>query len=160
MSGVGAVSEAVIREMTSRDLGEVLAMERDIFPDPWPRIAFREHLEYNDSGGLVTIAGQFVIAYACYRYEYGDIHLTNLATDPAYRRKSVAKGLLAHILGMAGNRDCELIFLEVRASNRAARKFYEKAGFGIIDRSPGYYSSPVEDAIVMARRVAANPDDR
>ena len=86
--------------------------------------------------------------------------MTNLAVAPPYRRKSVARQLLAYILRLAGERYCESIFLEVRASNRAAREFYEKAGFGVIDRSPGYYNKPVEDAYIMARRLACNPDDR
>jgi ribosomal-protein-alanine N-acetyltransferase len=39
--------------------------------------------------------------------------------------------------------------LEVRESNVAARRLYERLGFAEIARRPNYYSSPVETAIVM-----------
>jgi len=146
--------------MRTADLKRVLSLERKIFSDSWPMLAFREHLSYRDAGGLVAQSDDGIIGYACYRFEYGDIHLTNLAVAPAYRRKSVAKQLLAHILDLAAQRDCDLIFLEVRASNRAARGFYEKAGFAVMDRNPGYYNDPVEDALIMSRRLMHNPDDR
>lgn len=120
----------------------------------------REHLMYQEAGGVVAESEGHLVGYGCYRFEYGDVHLTNLAVAPAYRRKSVAKQMLTHILRLAGERFCESIFLEVRASNRAARAFYEKAGFAVIDRNPGYYNKPVEDAYIMARRLAYNPDDR
>ncbi len=41
------------------------------------------------------------------------------------------------------------IFLEVRAGNSNALKFYEKHGFAPISIRKGFYSDPEEDAIVM-----------
>jgi len=152
--------KVVLRALAGSDLRKVMALEKAIFSDPWPEAAMREHLHYPETGGVVAELDGQLIGYGCYRFEYGDVHLTNLAVKPSYRRKSVAKQLLAYILRLAGERYCESIFLEVRASNRAARAFYEKAGFGVIDRSPGYYNKPVEDAYIMARRLAYNPDDR
>ena len=43
------------------------------------------------------------------------------------------------------------IFLEVREGNTAARRLYEKLGFSEISRRKAYYSSPVEDAVIMQR---------
>lgn len=152
--------ELRIRHMTRDDLKAVHQMERRIFSDPWPKIALEEHLEYPDSGAVVVETGSRIIGYACWRIEFDDLHLTNLAVAPAYRRKSVARTLLAHILSFAEKRDCELVFLEVRDSNRAAREFYEKAGFAVIDRIPGYYEKPKEDAVIMALRLATDLGNR
>jgi ribosomal-protein-alanine N-acetyltransferase len=81
--------------------------------------------------------------------------MTNLAVDPAHRRKSVAKELLGYILGLARRRDCELMLLEVRSSNEIARQFYEAEGFVTVEQSPSYYDDPTEDALVMMRRIRA-----
>ena len=44
--------------------------------------------------------------------------------------------------------------LEVRASNTAARRLYEQAGFRVAGVREGYYSRPVDDALVLWREFA------
>ena len=41
--------------------------------------------------------------------------------------------------------------LEVRASNTGARRLYERLGFYVAGSRPSYYSSPVEDALILWR---------
>ncbi len=43
------------------------------------------------------------------------------------------------------------LWLEVRASNREAAAFYERAGFVVVGRRPAYYMQPTEDAILMRK---------
>jgi ribosomal-protein-alanine N-acetyltransferase len=50
-------------------------------------------------------------------------------------------------------KDCVFIYLEVRASNTGARKFYELFGFEVIDVRKKYYINPKEDALVMMGRL-------
>jgi len=49
--------------------------------------------------------------------------------------------------------NCRSIFLEVRISNKEARKMYEKFGFSLLGTRKNYYVLPVEDAVVMALRL-------
>ena len=72
----------------------------------------------------------------------GEIEVLNLASAPESRRQGVASALLASL-------DASEIFLEVRESNAAARKLYEKLGFFAVGTGPEYYDDPVETAIVM-----------
>jgi len=44
-----------------------------------------------------------------------------------------------------------VIFLEVRASNAAARRLYASRGFHEVGVRPNYYKRPVEDALVLRR---------
>ena len=142
-----------IAPMKSTDLKAVMALEKAIFADAWPREAFLEHLEESGSGGLVVAIGSDIIGYACYQIAEDGVHLTNLAVAPEYRRKSVANGMLDHILGLARKQACDLIYLEVRLSNETALKFYRSAGFIEVDRVTDYYENPREDAVVMLVRV-------
>lgn len=143
----------VVAPMEHSHLRAVMALERAVFTDDWPIEAFKEHLEEPSAGGLVVLTNDLLIGYACYQMEKEHLHLTNLAVAPEYRRKSVAKGVLDHILGLARQQACELIYLEVRLSNEAARNFYRNAGFVEIDIVADYYESPAEDAVVMLARV-------
>lgn len=74
-----------------------------------------------------------------------EIEILNIAVAPDFRRQGVGRRLLDDILSHHRG-EC---FLEVRESNVAARRFYEKAGFQTITRRLQYYSNPVEAAIVM-----------
>jgi ribosomal-protein-alanine N-acetyltransferase len=143
--------DIIIREMTVADLPRVVYLEKLIFPDPWPESAFVEQITETGWGALTAEADDTAIGYACYYIVADEAHLTNIAVDPAYRRKSVASQLLERILQVAQKNRCEYLLLEVRAGNIEARVFYERYGFTLLYRRPKYYRHPVEDALVMVR---------
>lgn len=140
-----------IRAMIKNDLADVILLERNIFPDPWSYEAFEEQIEIEGWGGLVAEWNGRIIGYACYYIVNDEAHLTNIAVDSNYRRKSVAKQLLENILKVVMERNCEFILLEVRPNNKNAITFYEKYGFNVLYRRPNYYRKPIEDALVMVR---------
>ena len=45
---------------------------------------------------------------------------------------------------------CTKVLLDVRESNEAARRFYEKSGFSEDGVRPKFYSDPEEDAVLMS----------
>jgi [ribosomal protein S18]-alanine N-acetyltransferase len=75
----------------------------------------------------------------------GERELLNLAVDPSFRRRGIARGLLKAEL----ERGPGQWFLEVRDSNGAALNLYETFGFRSVGRRDGYYTDPVETGIVM-----------
>jgi len=149
-----------IRPMRFSDLPEVARLENDIFSDPWPLDAFEEYLDSLDGIGWVVTVQSRIVGYACCGLDTGILHVTNLAVVPAYRRKSVAKRLMDCILTLARERECELVYLEVRITNEAARRFYEALEFETVDRKISYYEHPAEDALIMVRRLKAVHKDR
>jgi ribosomal-protein-alanine N-acetyltransferase len=149
-----------IRPMRFSDLPEVAKLENDIFSDPWPVDAFEEYLDDLDGIGWAVTVQSRIVGYACCGLDEGVLHVTNLAVAPAHRRKSVAKRLMDCILTLAQERECELVYLEVRISNEAARRFYEALNFETVDRKIKYYEHPAEDALIMVRRLTAVHKDR
>jgi [ribosomal protein S18]-alanine N-acetyltransferase len=145
--------------MTEADLPAILAMERACFTDPWPLSAFHEILEGGDWKALVAEAEGAIVGYSCHFEVAGEAHLANVAVDPGYRRKSVAKQLLERILDLTRANGCYQILLEVRPSNESACRFYQDAGFEELYRRPEYYQSPVEEAVVMRLRLEDDTDD-
>ena len=59
--------------------------------------------------------------------------------------------LVEELIKSAAERGVTNIFLEVRASNASAIHLYEKYGFRQISVRKGYYTKPLEDALVMKR---------
>lgn len=139
--------------MTGADLLRVVAMEREIFPDPWPLSSFEELLLSDDWSALVAEDESQIIGYTCFMTVSGEAHLANLAVDADHRRKSVAKQLVERILKDIKARQCTMILLEVRPSNVGAIAFYTKYGFVHLYRRPNYYRRPIEDALVMVRHL-------
>ena len=71
--------------------------------------------------------------------------ILNLAVAPGVRRQGIGRQLLSDAL----ERHTGECFLEVRESNEAARRFYERLGFRTVTRRLQYYANPPETAIVM-----------
>jgi len=161
MSSVEKTDElnVTIRAMNETDLQRIVELERELFSDPWSETAFREALAEDDWGMLAAQVGEEIVGYACYVIIDVESHLTNLAVAEPFRRKSVAKRLLEHILRVVREAPCQYLLLEVRPSNTGAVAFYRKHGFHHMYRRPRYYRNPVEDALVMAYHFDETRDD-
>jgi len=81
----------------------------------------------------------------------GEAEVQNLAVAPEKQRRGVASTLLAAALERVVAAGAKSVWLEVRESNQEAIAFYERHGFRRAGRRPGYYSSPPEDALILAR---------
>jgi [ribosomal protein S18]-alanine N-acetyltransferase len=82
-----------------------------------------------------------------------EIEVLNIAVRPDRRRRGVGDALIRLVFTWAKSLEARKIFLEVRASNLIALRFYERHGFEETGRRPRYYSNPAEDAFVLAAKV-------
>ena len=90
-------------------------------------------------------AGRVVGFLVSRRLDARESEILNLAVAPDARRLGIGRGLVGAFLeGHPGE-----VYLEVRESNLAARRFYERLGFALMTKRLRYYSNPVESAIVM-----------
>jgi ribosomal-protein-alanine N-acetyltransferase len=76
----------------------------------------------------------------------GETHIINMAVHPENRKQGIGKKLIEAVLD-----DENVFFLEVRASNIAAQKLYEKYGFEKVGVRKNYYEDNGEDAYIMRR---------
>jgi ribosomal-protein-alanine N-acetyltransferase len=77
--------------------------------------------------------------------------LENIAVTPGAQRRGFASALLKHFLDVVKRQGGEGVFLEVRASNAAARALYAKYGFAATGLRRNYYQYPDEDAVLYRR---------
>jgi [ribosomal protein S18]-alanine N-acetyltransferase len=78
-----------------------------------------------------------------------DMEILNLAVKEDARRARVGGSLLREALKWGASFQAEKAFLEVRASNSVALKFYERYGFQTTGRRQRYYVAPVDDALLL-----------
>jgi ribosomal protein S18 acetylase RimI-like enzyme len=81
----------------------------------------------------------------------GESTLENMAVAEAWQRQGIGRRLLAAGLLWCRAHASEIVFLEVRKSNRAAIALYERAGFSAVGNRPGYYREPAEDGLQMQK---------
>ncbi len=74
---------------------------------------------------------------------------------PELRRGGVASALLERVLADGAAKGARRATLEVRRSNEAALKLYEKFGFTVAAVRRSYYTHPDEDALVLWRDAPA-----
>ncbi|MFP3868344.1 MAG: ribosomal protein S18-alanine N-acetyltransferase [Desulfobacteraceae bacterium] len=142
------------RLATAADVEEIWAIEQVSFPTPWPRFSFWEELENPLSHLLV--AGpppphpEEIWGYVIYWLVADEMHILNLAVQPAYRRQGIARRLLLEALRRARALGAKQAWLEVRPSNQAAQSLYHSLGFKPVAIRKRYYHNTGEDALILA----------
>jgi ribosomal-protein-alanine N-acetyltransferase len=66
-------------------------------------------------------------------------HIMTIDVAPKYRRKGVGMKLLERIEKEFANHSAKICYLEVRADNVAAKRLYEKLGYGEVEALKDYY---------------------
>lgn len=94
-----------------------------------------------------------VCGLIAFRIVADEAEILNLAVDSANRRRGIASRLIEDAIGACKAHGAKKIFLEVRDSNKAARNLYTRMAFSEAARRRGYYRSPLEDALVLVRKV-------
>lgn len=154
MSAVLFESMPFIRPMRADDLGDVIVVERSAYTHPWSEGILRDCLRVGYSCWVCEL-GDEIVGHAVMSVAVGEAHLLNICVGPTWQNRGVGRRMLRRMLRIARERNADTMFLEVRASNQAARQLYESEGFGEIGRRRDYYPSHQgrEDAVVYAKAI-------
>ena len=138
------------RPMQAQDLPAVAALEASLYAFPWSIGNFRDSLEAGYDC-WVACDGPRVIGYAILMVALDEAHLLNIAIAADRQNQGMGRAFLDFIIGRARAAACQIVYLEVRPSNAAARHLYRKTGFQQIAIRPGYYPAPGgrEDALFL-----------
>ncbi len=150
-----------IRGFRSDDLDRVRDINVETLPENYSTFFYRDLYRRFPETFLVAEADGAIQGYMMCRIERGlsklkslrparQCHVVSIAVREPYRRLGIASELMTTAMEKAkDNYDATECFLEVRMSNDAAIKLYEKLGFSKVKRNYGYYIDG-EDAWVMA----------
>lgn len=140
-----------LRTMQPEDLAWVHLQEQVLHPFPWTIGNFRDALEAGYVARLLCI-DDAKVGYAILFAVLDEAHLLNFSIAREYQGRGLGKVFLDAVCGESRGRGARQMFLEVRPSNLAARRLYERYGFVPIGRRKRYYPAADggrEDAIVM-----------
>lgn len=144
-----------IEPMRERDLDRVMEIEKICFSSPWSRRMFLSEISDNPfSTSLVARDLSRVVAYICFWIVFDEVHLMNLAVHPSERRHGLAQELLQVALEKGKRQGARVATLEVRRSNEAAKRLYERNGFAVVSVRKHYYTDPKEDALLFSKSLA------
>ena len=140
----------MIEAMRLEDVDEVQRIEQASFSTPWPSNAYRSELQTNRLASyLIARIDETIVGYAGLWLMVDEAHITTFAVHPDHRRRRIGERLLQRLFEIAVAMNAEWLTLEVRASNLAAQKLYEKYGFRRAGVRRRYYSDNNEDALIM-----------
>lgn len=141
--------KAAVVPLHERHIGPVARIERRVFPDPWSESLLRSELDNALSHWFVLEAGEEVLGYVAVMNIAGEVHVTNVAVAPEYRRHGLARLLMHHAVDYARSAGAFCMTLEVRESNEPAIALYRSFGFVPVGLRPHYYHQPEEGALLM-----------
>ncbi len=143
-------SAVVVRPMRLTDVRAVAELEAQTFTSPWSEEAFVGEINEPEAGAYVAQVDGMIAAYLVFRIFAQEMHILNIAVHEQFRRRGLAEFMLRTFMERAAQSGVINALLEVRESNVAARRLYEKLGFSVVGRRARYYVEPVEDALLMA----------
>jgi ribosomal-protein-alanine N-acetyltransferase len=132
------------------DLAVVAHLEKSLYAFPWSLGNFRDSV--NAGYDCWTVAhGEMVVGYAILMIALDEAHLLNIAVAAEWQNQGIGRDFLKHMIGVAKGAACQIVYLEVRPSNVAARHLYRALGFQQIAIRPEYYPalSGREDALFL-----------
>ena len=145
---MGQTPQIIFRKMSVKDVDAVAEIEFNSFNLPWTLEDFWYETVRNDSESIVAELDGKIIAYACVWISFGDADVANIAVEKNYRGQGIGAKLFAEIIRRVKLRGVHGVTLEVRVSNTAAIKLYEKFGLRGVGVRKGYYEDG-EDALIM-----------
>jgi ribosomal-protein-alanine N-acetyltransferase len=136
--------------MRAADLAEVARLEKSLYEFPWSLGNFRDSV----TAGYdcwVAAHGEAVIGYAILMVALDEAHLLNFAVAAEWQNQGIGRAFLGHMVQVAREAGAQIVYLEVRPSNFAARHLYRKLGFQQIAIRPEYYPARHgrEDALFL-----------
>ena len=144
--------DMIIREMLPEDLDEVCRIEAENFSEPWSRNGFLDSMKEPGTCYLTVLAEGSVVGYCGMLQVLDEADITNVAVDGRYRSQGIGFAMLSRLMEYGKERGVAAFTLEVRQSNAAAIRLYEKLGFENCGIRKNFYAKPTENAVIMWKR--------
>ena len=152
--------DCIFRRCELGDIIPVMEINLRTLPEHYSDYFYESLLEELPEAFVIAEISGKIIGYIMCKMEYGFSnfkklgfvkkgHVVSVSVLEEYRNKGFGSALVDEAVKGVKIRQCGELYLEVRCSNTAAVKLYEKLGFTIQQRLKTYYRDG-EDAYLMA----------
>ena len=141
--------------MREQDLDVIAVIEADVYVFPWTIGNFRDSLLSAYQCWCCWTNGELA-AYAVVMTALDEAHLLNFAVASRWQRRGVGAAFLQFLIDHACDAKQDMLYLEVRPSNVAGLRLYERFGFRQLGVRRDYYPAIAgrEDALFLGLCVA------
>ena len=143
----------LLRPMQAQDTAAVAALERACFSAPWSEASIAGELSNPLSRWLVAERDGEILGYVGSQMVPPEADVMNLAVAEPARGQGLGRALMAALMAALADEGIRELSLEVRASNAPALALYGALGFQEAGRRKNYYRSPMEDALILKRKL-------
>ncbi len=147
-------------KLEEAQLSQVACIESSVYAFPWSQGNFRDSL-FSGYDCIGAWHGGELIGYVITMPTLEEMHLLNLAVRKDWQGNGVGSAILQHLIDEAAPTKCEVIYLEVRPTNIAGLRLYEKFGFRQLGLRRDYYPAVTgrEDALFLGLNIKARTVD-
>jgi ribosomal-protein-alanine N-acetyltransferase len=143
-----------IRLARPTDATRIAQMSRDLIEHGlgwgWDSTRVARRIRHRATNVVVADCGAEIVGFGLMEYHDVDAHLLLFGVEPLQRNRGIGTSLLNWLESTARTAGIELIFLEARVTNSAARAFYKARGYRELALMPRYYSGR-EDAVRIGK---------
>jgi ribosomal protein S18 acetylase RimI-like enzyme len=129
-----------IRRICSKDIADLVAIERQISSSPWQKEDFQRKINMGSPYYCFLSADQNKIqSYVIFEVKDNNIDILRLVVAPEFRRQGIATGVLAEVSKKYPLQKCKTISVLIEEDNVEAKSFLTAVGFnqfGSLKNSP------------------------
>lgn len=118
---------------------------------PWSENVFEHDLLNKHSNYLVLFVDDKAVGFVGGTLIIDELSISNVAIIPSFQKNNLAFELMNEWFKKF--KKTTRVLLEVRDSNFSAKKLYFKLGFKQIAVRKDYYQNPLEDALIMEKKL-------
>ena len=150
----GRFGDFSIRAMLDADVTGIMGIETRAYNFPWTAGIFRNCMGAGYCCYVLEKNAE-IVAYAVMSVGANEAHILNICVSPDMRGEGYGYALMDRLITLARQLSADMMFLEVRPSNAAARRLYDKLGFNEIGSRRNYYPAAQgrEDALILAKQL-------
>ena len=106
---------------------------------------------------IVAVKNDILCGFLIMRISLDTADIINVCVAKEFRQEKIGTRLLRDVLSYGAQAGVTTCLLEVRGSNAPAIGLYENEGFACAGIRKSYYSNPVEDALIMIKKLQIPP---
>ena len=130
------------------DIPDIMELEQSCFDYHWTEEQYLLGLKKGAFKIIGIYCEQFLVGYLAFSMIVDEMEILNIGVAPEFRRQGLGANLMEGLLQICKENGINKGFLDVKVSNSAARRLYEKYGFAKIGLRKRYYPDTKEDAVL------------